>query len=122
MRSVVRGLRGAITVEENSEGSIRSRVRELLERLIELNDVETEDIVSIIFTSTPDLNAAFPASALRGMGFDDVPLLGCSEIAVPGAIEKCIRILIHINTEKSQKDIVHAYLGRAKALRQDRAK
>ncbi len=122
MSPVVRGLRGAVTVKANAEDAILSKTRELVDSLLQMNNVSIQDIVSIIFTSTPDLDAVFPASALRGLGFDDVPLLGCSEVAVPGGLKKCVRVLIHINTEKSQKEIVHAYLGGAKVLRQDRAK
>lgn len=94
--------------------------RELLQELLRANEItDFEDIASILFTTTPDLTATFPAEAAREIGLQQVPLLCASEIAVPGRVARCIRILLHINTTKKLADIVHIYLREAKALRPD---
>lgn len=115
----IRGIRGATTVEENTESAILQATRELLERMAEANNVEFDEIAAILFTSTPDLNAAFPAEAARRMQWTAVPLMSTTEIAVPGALPKCIRVLMLWNTPRSQEQIVHVYLGRATVLRPD---
>jgi chorismate mutase len=115
----LRGVRGAITVDTNSKEAIVSATQELIEHMISENKIKTEDIASVFFTTTTDLNADFPAQAARKLGMNLVPLLCASEIAVPGALAKCIRILIHWNTNQSQAEIKHAYLGGAKVLRED---
>jgi chorismate mutase len=115
----VRGIRGAITVEENTRDKILQASRELVDRMLELNQVDPADIASIIFSVTEDLDAVFPAQALREPAFRHVPLLDCREIPVPGSLKKCIRVLMHVNTGKTQKEMVHAYLGSARALRED---
>lgn len=116
-----RGIRGATTVEENTAEAILAATRELLERIVEANDLKAEDVASIIFTSTPDLTAVFPARAAREMGWDHVPLLCTQEISVPGGLSRCIRVLIHWNTEKEQGEIKQVYLKGAKKLRPDLA-
>lgn len=116
---VSRGIRGAITVERNSAGEIVTATRELLEAIIRENELDPEDITSAFFTVTQDLNAEFPASAAREMGWKYVPLLCATEIDVPGRLEKCIRILVHVNTSKSQRDLKHIYLREAVKLRLD---
>jgi chorismate mutase len=116
----VRGLRGAINCEENTPASILSATRELLQEIIRANSLmDFEEIVSAIFTTSPDLNAAFPAEAARELGMHQVPLLCGTEIAVPGGMPRCIRILLHVNTEKRQSDMVHVYLRDARRLRPD---
>jgi chorismate mutase len=116
----VRGLRGAINCEENTAASILSATRELLEEIIRANDLtDFEEIVSAIFTTTPDLNAAFPAEAARELGMHQVPLLCGTEIAVPGGMPRCIRILLHVNTDRRQTEMVHVYLRDARRLRPD---
>jgi chorismate mutase len=115
-----RGIRGAITVEENSAEAILSGTRELLAVIMQDNDLAVEDVASAIFTTTPDLTAAFPAKAAREMGWRDVALLDAQEIPVPGSVERCIRVLIHWNTEKGAAEIHHVYLKGAQALRPDR--
>lgn len=116
----VRGIRGAITVEENSQPEILSATRELLEEIIAHNGLKNfEDIVSAIFTTTPDLTAAFPAEAARGLGMHQVPLLCASEIAVPNGLPRVIRVLLHVNTERAQGEMVHIYLREAVRLRRD---
>lgn len=115
----VRGIRGAITVERNSREEIIAATKELLLSLIRENEVEVEDIASIFFTLTPDLNAEFPALAARELGWQYVPLLCAQEIDVPGAMGKVLRVLMHVNTEKSQKELKHLYLKGAATLRLD---
>ena len=117
--TVSRGIRGAITVERNSAGEIVTATRELLEAIIRENELDPEDITSAFFTVTQDLNAEFPASAAREMGWKYVPLLCATEIDVPGRLEKCIRILVHVNTSKPQRDLKHIYLKEAVKLRLD---
>lgn len=116
---VVRGIRGAITVERNSSEEILAATGELLDAVIKANDINAEDIASIIFTVTADLDACFPAKAARDKGFKYVPLLGALEISVPGSLARCVRILVHVNTDKSQRDIRHIYLKEAVRLRED---
>jgi chorismate mutase len=114
-----RGIRGATTVEENTAEAILTATRELLERIVEANDLKAEEVASVIFTTTPDLTAAFPAKAAREMGWHDWALLDTQEISVPGSLERCIRVLIHWNTERSAAEIRHVYLKGAQALRPD---
>ncbi len=115
----VRGIRGATTVEENSEEAILRATRELLERMAEANNVEPDEIAALLFTSTPDLTAAFPAEAARQLQWAAVPLMSATEIDVPGALPKCIRVLMLWNAARSQGQITHVYLGRAESLRPD---
>jgi len=116
----VRGIRGAISVSENCSEQILSATRELLTELCRANDLTNyEDVISAIFTTTPDLTAAFPAEAARSLGMNQVPLLCASEIAVPHGMPRVIRILLHVNTPLSQTEVVHVYLRDAKRLRPD---
>jgi chorismate mutase len=116
---MVRGIRGATTVERNNAGEIREATQELLQRILDENQLSTEDLVSAIFTLTPDLNADFPASSAREIGWQLVPLLCATEIPVPGALPHCIRVLLHVNTTRSQKEIRHIFLRDAVKLRKD---
>lgn len=118
----VRAIRGAITVSENTKELIWEGTKELLVEIIERNSLEYTDIISVIFTVTQDLNAAFPAVAARQIGWNDIPLMCTNEINVPGSLERCIRVLIHINTEKTNTDINHVYLKGAQVLRPDLVK
>ncbi len=116
----VRGIRGATTVAENAASEILDATRELLEEILKRNGLsEFEDIVSAIFTTTTDVNSAFPAEAARGLGMNQVPLLCASEIAVPNSMPLCIRVLLHVNTDNTQDSMVHVYLRDAKRLRPD---
>ncbi|GAW91005.1 chorismate mutase [Calderihabitans maritimus] len=115
----VRGIRGATSVTENSEKEIIEATKELLLKLVEANEVKPEDIASIFFTVTDDLNASFPAAAARALGWTRVPLLCATEISVPGSIPSVIRVLMHVNTLKSQEEIKHIYLREAANLRKD---
>jgi chorismate mutase len=115
----IRGIRGAITVERNDKDEVLKATREMLEEIVQQNNLKVEDICSAIFTLTPDLNAVFPAKAARDMGWTYVPMIGSVEVAVPNALPRCIRVLLHVNTNKAQKDIKHVYLRRATSLRPD---
>lgn len=115
----VRAVRGAVTVEDNSSSEIIQQTQILLEEIISRNEIAEEDIISAVFTVTQDLNAAFPAAAARNIGWTNIALMCMNEIAVPGSLEKCIRVMVHINSEKSNKEIRHVYLKGARVLRPD---
>jgi chorismate mutase len=115
----VRGVRGATTAADNTPEAITEAVIELMTELLRANDINEEDIASVFFTSTPDLNAAFPAIGARRVGLGKVALLGMIEIDVPDAVKRCVRVLIHWNTTKSLDDLVHVYLRGAVVLRPD---
>jgi chorismate mutase len=115
----VRGVRGAITVESDDAAAILAATKKLLAEMIARNTVDTEDIASVLFSLTPDLRAAFPALGAREMGWVDVPMLHFTEIAVPGSLGRCIRILMHVNTSLSQRELEHVYLDGAAVLRPD---
>ncbi|QTH44861.1 chorismate mutase [Cohnella sp. LGH] len=118
----VRGIRGAITVEHNEEQLILDATVELLNGIVEVNQFEPEDIASVLVTVTQDLDATFPARAIRQMaGWELVPLMCSLEVPVKGSLEKCIRLMVLVNTDVAQKDIRHVYLNRAQALRPDLA-
>lgn len=114
-----RGVRGATTAEENSRDAILKAARQLLALMIRRNDIQSTDVASAIFSVTRDLNAEFPASAARQLGWLDVPLLCTNEIDVPGALPQCIRILVNWNTDRPQNEIVHIYIREAERLRPD---
>jgi len=118
----MRGLRGATVCGKDDPGAIFSATRELLWEVMRANpSLTVPDIASAVFTTTPDLTAAFPARAARDVGWDRVPILCAREIPVPEALPRCIRLLIHWNTELAQDDVRHVYLGQAGQLRPDRA-
>jgi chorismate mutase len=117
-----RGIRGATTVDTNTKEDILKATRELLQDMVKANDVRGEDVASILFTTTSDLNATFPAEAARELGLSQVPLLCGQEIDVPGSLPMCLRILILFNTNKGAEDIVHVYLKSAKKLRPDNSR
>lgn len=114
-----RGVRGATTTERDDAEDIVRATRELLEAIAGANGMKPEDIASATFSTTSDLNAAFPAKAARDLGWVDTALFCCREIDVPESLGRCIRVLIHWNTEKSQGEIVHVYLKEAQGLRPD---
>jgi chorismate mutase len=115
----VRGVRGAITVDRNARDDIIERTSELLEILLEKNGIALPDIASAIFSVTQDLDAEFPAVAARKLGWIYTPLFCTREMPVPGSLQACIRVLLHVNTMKSQEEMVHAYLYGARKLRPD---
>jgi chorismate mutase len=118
----IRGIRGATTASANTREAILDATCELLEALVKMNGVCVEDIASVIFTLTPDLDAAFPASAARAIGWTHVPLLDLSAPRVGNDLARCIRVLVHWNTDCAQMDIKHVYLRDARNLRPDLAK
>jgi chorismate mutase len=117
--AVVRGIRGAVRADNNSRNAIFAATLELLQRIVEKNEIKSTSVASIFLTATPDLNAEFPAYAVREMGWTKVPLLCAQEIAVPGAMTRVIRVLLHVNTTKTQDEIMHLYLGDTAELRPD---
>jgi chorismate mutase len=116
---MVRGIRGATTVTENAPDAILEAAAELLGELVRLNEIEHDHVASIIFTATADLNAAFPAVAARQLGWTDIALECMPEMNVPGSLQRCLRILMHVNTARSPREVVHVYLRGARALRPD---
>ena len=114
-----RGIRGATSVEANDADAIIAATRELLERIVAVNGVPVGDIISVIFTATPDLDAAYPARAARGLGWSSTPLLCMQEMAVVGSLPRCIRVLMHWRTDLAPEQIRHVYLSDARALRPD---
>ena len=114
-----RGVRGATTADSNSRDDMLEATTQLLALMIRKNAIASTDVASVIFTTTADLDAVFPAMAARQLGWLDVPLLCTHEINVPGSLKQCIRILIHWNTKKSQSEIDHIYVKDAVALRPD---
>lgn len=114
-----RGIRGASTVPENTREAIVTASKELLQEILEVNAVEVDDVASVFFTTTPDLNAAFPAVAARQLGWTKVALLCGHEMNVPGSLPRCLRVLMLVNTEKRDEEIVHVYLRGAEGLKEE---
>jgi chorismate mutase len=117
--TVCRGIKGATTVERNSREDILNATIELLQRMVDLNQFTPDDVASALFTTTTDLNAEFPAVAARQMGWTDVPLCCAHELDVPGSLRMCLRILLHVNTDKRAQEINHVYIRGAQVLRPD---
>jgi chorismate mutase len=115
----VRAVRGATQVETNQRESLLEATAELVRAVLERNDLAPEDLISVIFTATPDLTAEFPAYAARMIGITDVPFLCATEIDVPGAMPRVVRLLAHVDTAQSREDLRHVYLRGAAALRTD---
>jgi chorismate mutase len=115
----VRAVRGAIQVDENDRDQILEATAELVAEVMSRNDLTTDDVISVIFTATPDLTAEFPALAARKLGFNEVPLLCASEIDVPHALPRVVRLMAHIETDRPRSEIQHVYLRGAVALRLD---
>ncbi len=116
---MVRGIRGATTVERDDAEAILAATEELVREIVAANALRSEDVASALFTVTPDLHAEFPAAAARRIGWTLVPLLNFTEIGVPGRLPRCIRVLLHVNTERGQREMVHVYLRDAVSLRPD---
>jgi chorismate mutase len=115
----VRAVRGATQVDENDRDQILEATAELVAEVMSRNDLTTDDVISVIFTATPDLTAEFPALAARKLGFNEVPLLCASEIGVPHALPRVIRLMAHVETDRPRSEIQHVYLRGAVALRLD---
>jgi chorismate mutase len=116
---MIRGVRGATTVTTNSAEAIISATKELLQAMIDVNEIDEAHVASVFFTTTPDLDAAFPAQAARAVGWRETALLGAQEINCPDGVPMCIRVLIHWNTEKPLSEIRHVYRHGAERLRPD---
>lgn len=116
---MVRGVRGAITAPANDAGEIINSTKLLLKEMIDANQIQISDIAAVLFSCTADLNQAFPARAAREMGWIDTPLMCQVEIDVPGALPRCIRVLMLINTELKPEEVQHIYLRGARQLRED---
>lgn len=116
-----RGVRGATTCESNTREAILEATDEMLRLLIAANGIAPDDIASAIFTTTPDLTAEFPAVAARALGWTDTALLCGHEMSVPGSLSRCIRVLVHWNTDKTASEVVHTYIRGARGLRPERA-
>jgi chorismate mutase len=117
--AMVRGLRGASTCAANTPEEITEVTQELLLTMLERNGISHDEVISALFTTTPDLTASFPATAARGVGFGDIPLLCASEINVPGAMPLTVRVLLHAYTERARDELRHVYLRNAGSLRDD---
>ena len=116
---MVRGLRGATTVDADTPAQVTERSQELMREIMARNELMEDDIVSVLFTATADVTSIFPATAIREIGFGAVPLLCAAEIAVPGAMPLCIRVLLHVHTTRSRDEMHHVYLHGAQGLRDD---
>ncbi|ALB01973.1 chorismate mutase [Francisella persica ATCC VR-331] len=114
-----RSIRGATTIDKDTRQDVISATKELLQQIIRHNDVNTNDIVNIVFTATTDIKSEFPAVAARELGLVDVPLIDCQQMMCDGALEYCIRVMLTYNTRKTQVDIKHIYLRGAEVLRPD---
>lgn len=117
-----RGVRGATTIDDNDREEILTATRQLLALMIRRNEIDKADVASAVFTVTADINAEFPALAARQLGWLDVPLLCGNEMTVPGGLPRCIRVLIHWNTDRDPADIQHIYVRDAVRLRPDLSK
>lgn len=116
---MVRGVRGAITVESNTAESIRKASRRILSEIVDQNRIELDQIASVIFSATKDLDVETPAYGARQMGWTSIPLFCTQEMEVPGGLARCIRVLVNVNTETPQDEIRHVYLDGAVVLRPD---
>jgi len=115
----VRAIRGAVQVDANERDALLEAATELISEVMTRNGLTTDDVISVLFTTTPDLTAEFPALAARKLGFTDVPLMCASEIAVPGALPLVVRLMAHVETERPRSELQHVYLRGAQALRLD---
>lgn len=118
---ICRGIRGATCVDANQADAILTATRELLARMVAANGVSVRNVASVFFTATPDLDAAYPARAAREMGWTQVPLLCTQEMAIEDSLPRCIRVLVHWNTDRGPDQIQHIYLRGTRALRPDLA-
>lgn len=119
MTTAVRALRGATTVDADTADDVRERTIALLSAMVDRNDVQHDDVISVLFTATEDIHSLFPASAAREIGFGDVPLICARELDIVDATPLCIRVLMHLNTDRSNAELRHVYLEGASGLRDD---
>lgn len=119
MPSAVRALRGATTLDADDAEHLSERVQRLVSEMLDTNGVAKEDLISILFTATDDIHSMFPATAARGAGLGDVPLICARELDVAGGTPRCIRVMMHIHTDRSRGELHHVYLEGARNLRDD---
>lgn len=119
MPTTVRAVRGATTVDEDTSEAVTDRVVALLTQILERNDLTEDDLISILFTATEDLTSIFPATAARSMGLGAVPLICARELAIAGSVPRCVRVMLHVSTERPRDEIHHVYLEGAEGLRDD---
>jgi chorismate mutase len=117
--SAVRALRGATTVDADTVEQVTIRVQALVNAMLDRNGVAKEELISVLFTATDDIGSMFPATAARGVGLGDVPLICARELDVAGGTRLCIRVLMHLNTERPRSELHHVYLEGARGLRDD---
>jgi chorismate mutase len=115
----VRALRGATTLDLDTADQVRARTIGLLQEMVDRNEIQHDDVISVLFTATDDIHAMFPASAAREIGFGDVPLICARELDIHDATPLCIRVLMHLTTERTRAELRHVYLEGAAALRDD---
>lgn len=119
MPIAVRAIRGATTVDSDDREEVLARTSELVKAMLERNGVDHDDLISAILTATSDIRSAFPAEGARAAGLVDVPLIGAQELDVEGSLPRCIRVMIHVNTDRPRSAIRHVYLEGARGLRDD---
>jgi len=119
MPTAVRALRGATTVDVDTAEQVTDRTKALLQSMLDRNGVAKEDLISVLFTATDDVVSMFPAAAARDMGLGDVPLMCARELAVSGSTPRCIRVMMHLTTERSRAELHHVYMEGARSLRDD---
>jgi chorismate mutase len=119
MPSSIRAVRGATTVEADRPDLITERVVELLETILARNGLTEEEIISILFTATEDIVSIFPATAARSIGLGAVPLICARELSIVGSVPRCIRVMLHVESDRDRREIHHVYLEGAKGLRDD---
>jgi chorismate mutase len=115
----VRALRGATTVDEDTVEQVTDRVQTLITVMLERNGVAKHDLISVLFTATGDIHSIFPATAARGVGLGDVPLICATELDIEGGARRCIRVLMHLTTDRTRAELHHVYLEGARGLRDD---
>ena len=118
----VRALRGATTLDEDTPDQMRVRVKDLVAALFERNDLGPADVISVFVTATPDLHSLYPATAARAAGLDEVPLLGAQEADIEGGLPRCVRVMLHVETDRPRAELRHVFLEGAVALRPDLAR
>lgn len=119
MPQAVRALRGATTIDKDTSEQVTDRVQALVSRMLEVNEVDHDDLISILFTATDDVTSMFPATAARAIGLGDVPLICARELSVDGGTPLCIRVMMHLTTDRARDDLHHVYLEGARGLRDD---
>ncbi|MCB0974461.1 MAG: chorismate mutase [Actinobacteria bacterium] len=115
----IRAIRGATTVDQDVQAEVATKTQELVRIMLERNEIGHDSLISIFFTATEDIRSEFPATAARAVGLGDVPLMCAREMNVVGSMPKCIRVMMHVETDRLATEIHHVYLGKARALRDD---